>query len=221
MPEPETKDELLKSFHQQFAENQNHHQVVFIQFISAVFVVIIGYVFVYTNTSSDAMFFNVTRDNVTGEHIISYSISDLIGSYFLAQIILTLLCSLTMNIGYGYRRDQNVNYNIRKYYIEETIYTNIFGTKSFNPTKKRLLDFLPEFNSIFVNAILIIQVFFIISIIYALCEFDNFKFYLTDNWHCLEDSILIMLLVSPLLISLNLYGVFYRKYKKITEEKIQ
>src|SRR4051812_39468995 len=101
----ETQDELLKSFHEQFAGNQNHHQTLFIQFISAVFVVIIGYVFVYTNTSIDASFFSSTRDKVTGEHITSYAIIHLIGSYFLAQIILTLLCSLTMNIGYGFRRD--------------------------------------------------------------------------------------------------------------------
>jgi hypothetical protein len=43
---------IQKSFVTQFAENQNHHQRLFIQFLSSVLVVIIAYAYVYSNTAS-------------------------------------------------------------------------------------------------------------------------------------------------------------------------
>lgn len=209
----ETKDELLKSFHEQFAENQNHHQTVFIQFISAVFIVIVGYAIVYTNTIKGADFISATKDKTTGEHLVSYAIIHLIGSYFLAQIILTLLCTLTMNIGYGFRRDQNVNHKIRKHYFSETVYNDIFGTKSFNPTKKKLLDFLPEFNSIFVKSIILIQFLLTISILYILTQFDNFQLNLCKHW--VKHGLWVLFIFIPILFSLYSYRFYYKKYKNV------
>jgi hypothetical protein len=41
----EYKQELVKSFHQQFAENQNNHQSTFIQLLSIIITVIVGFGF--------------------------------------------------------------------------------------------------------------------------------------------------------------------------------
>lgn len=207
-----TKDELLKSFHQQFAENQNHHQTVFIQFISAVFIVIVGYALVYTNTSSDAGIFNMTRDK--DQNIVSYAIIHLIGSFFIAELTLTLLCILLLNIGYGFRRDQNVIYNIRKLYIsDDAEYKKIFGEKSFNPTGKKLFSYLPEFNLIFVIFMIVLHVLLIVSLFYALCHFNNFRLSLCEHW--LSHSLLIMSFFLPLGISILAYWKYYKKYSNV------
>ena len=211
------KDELLKSFHEQFAQNQNHHQSVFIQFISVVFIVLVGYAIVYTNTSSSANLFNTLKD--IEQRLISYAVFHLFGSYAVAQIILTLLCTLTMNIGYGFRRDQKVNFTIRKYFISEKEYQSLFGTKSFNPINKKIYDFLPEFNSIFVNTIIVIQAFLFMSMIYAWTQFENFK--LDFSEHPVTNSLTLVVLLLPLLLSFHLYRVYFNKYQEVVNETPQ
>ena len=205
------KDELLKSFHEQFAQNQNHHQTVFIQFISAVFVVIVGYGFVYTNTLCDADFYYVTKDD--SNNIVSYAIIHLMGSFFIAELILILLCILILNIGYGFRRDQNVNYKIRKHYLSDTDYDNFFGKNSFNPQNKGLISFLPGFNLIFVIFILILQIFLIFSLIVALRHFDNFSLNIWDRW------LLLLGIITPLVISILMLFIYYKKYSKTVDSK--
>lgn len=213
----ETKDELLKSFHQQFAENQNHHQTLFIQFISAVFIVIVGYAIVYTNTSSDAGIFNVTRDK--DQHILSYAIIHLIGSFFMAELTLTLLCILLLNIGYSYRRDQNVIDKIRKYYMKEEELTNIFNIsteeqdkeKPYVAKNKSWLTYLPDFNLIFVIFIIVLQLLLIISVLYAFNNFNNPEF---KHCCCLLCILCLLMLLLPLGISILAYCKYYKKYKK-------
>jgi len=206
----DTKNELLKSFHEQFAENQNHHQTVFTQFISAVFVVVVGYAIVYTNISSKADFFNVIRDGDL--KIISYSIIHLIGSFFVAELILTLLCALVLNIGYGFRRDQNVNYKIRMRFMKKKEYEYIFGEKSFNPTNKKLMSYLPGYNLIFVSFILLLHILLVFSLFYALVNFDNFTFSIYNHWFA--HGLLSLLIILPFGISICLFRQYYIKYKK-------
>ncbi len=45
-------DEVQKSFLSQFAQNQNHQQLLFIQFLSSLIIVLAAFAYVYTNTSS-------------------------------------------------------------------------------------------------------------------------------------------------------------------------
>jgi hypothetical protein len=203
----ETKDELLKSFHQQFAENQNHHQTVFIQFISAVLIVIVGYALVYTNTTSDAGIFNVTRDK--DQHIVSYAIIHLVGSFFMAELTLTLLCILLLNIGYGYRRDQYVCQNIRKHYITPNDeYVKFFG--KFDATGKKMFSYLPDFNLIFVIFLIVLHGLLIFSLFYALCHFNNFKLNLCEHW--LSHGLLSLSFFLPLGISILTFWKYYKKY---------
>jgi hypothetical protein len=209
MPEPgntqqeEMQKDLLKSFHEEFSSNQNHHQSIFIQVISAVLVVIIGYGLVFANTASAALPFDVIRD---GGNITSYAIIHLTGTYLIAQFILILLGSLIMNIGYTFRRDQLVNYNIRKHYLGEELYEKTFGHRSFDPRNKGFVirSFLPGFNLIFFSFIFVLQLLLWISVMIAFCNFKN-----------LSHSLLCgILLIFPWFISLRYFQHYYYKYKK-------
>lgn len=209
----ENKGELLKSFHEQFAQNQNHHQTVFIQFISAVIVVIVGYALVFANTSSDAKIFDVTRD--VNLKVTSYAIIHLFGSFFAAEFILTLLCIVLLNIGYGYRRDQNVIDKIRIFYMGENEHKIIFGVnerKPFKATDKNFCNYLPDFNFIFITFIFTLQLLLITSLFYAINHFVNFNLSLADNWFL--HGLLVVLIILPIIISGYSFGHYYRKYKK-------
>jgi hypothetical protein len=204
----EMQTNVLKSFYEQFATNQNHHQSLFIQIISAVLVVIIGYGIIYANTSSQAKIFDVTRHS--DGNIVSYSIVHLIGTYAIAEFILVLLGSLILNIGYSFRRDQKVNFNIRKYYLGEDLYLKMFGDKSFDPTGKKLIfnSFLPGFNLIFVSFIYFLQIILLVSLFVAINNWQNFTFGLWTK------IIIYILILLPILLSAKYLHHYFSKYKK-------
>lgn len=49
----ENMNKILDTLHSQFAENQNHHQGIFIQFLIALFAIFGIFGYVYTHTSSE------------------------------------------------------------------------------------------------------------------------------------------------------------------------
>ncbi|MBD1365136.1 hypothetical protein IDJ77_15070 [Mucilaginibacter sp. ZT4R22] len=202
----EITEELLTSFHQQFSENQNHLQTVFIQFLSAVLVILAGYGYVYANTASNADFFNVTVFPKTTT-LQSYAILHLLGSFLIAEIILGLLITLILNIGYGFRRDQMVIFNIRQEYLGDVFHLRIFGNKSFDPRNKSIYVFLPEFNRMFVYAMALIQLLLLGSLIFALHKAS--LYYFGEYWYI---SLFICL---PLVWTFWVYGTYWRKYKKV------
>jgi hypothetical protein len=204
----EMRADLLKSFHDQFASNQNHHQTIFIQFISAVIVVMIGYGIVYANTGIEAKLFELTRNSTNKTE--SYSVIHLVGTFVISEFILVLLASLILNIGYSFRRDQKVVYNIRQYYLESELYTTIFEKKSFNPTQKKLIfdSFLPGFNLIFVCFIYFLQILLLVSLIIAVENIKSvsFTFWARIGFYCL--------IISPILLSAKYLQHYFKKYKK-------
>lgn len=204
----EMQKDLLKSFHEQFALNQNHHQTIFIQFISAVLVVIIGYGIVYSNTTVEAKLLDLTKDAANKTQ--SYSVLHLVGTFFISEFILVLLASLILNIGYSFRRDQKVIYNIRQYYLENELYKTIFEEKSFNPMNKKLIfnSFLPGFNLIFVCFIYFLQILLLASLIIAIENIKSisFTFWGRIGFYCL--------IVSPILLSARYLQHYFKKYKK-------
>ncbi|MBI4930170.1 MAG: hypothetical protein HY841_05370 [Bacteroidetes bacterium] len=153
MDEEEKKDvtkEILKSFHNQFSENQNHQQRIFLQFFSAILVSAIPFGVVFVNITDEAKFWDVARDD-EGK-IISYAISHLIGSWLLIQIALITLSAFTLKIAYSFRRDQKVVENIRKTALGTPLYQEIFGKKSFSAEHKEHMggkSYVPLFCAIF------------------------------------------------------------------------
>lgn len=147
----ETKDELLVGFHRQFAENQNHHQKLFIQFLSAVIIVIAGYFIVYVEVTNDIIEKKYTVDHIKGV-------------YILVQFILILMQVMILNMGYNFRRDQKVNYNIRHSYLKEK-YSDIFGFGiPFEASNKHFLSYQPGFNMILFVGLLFFQIILFLSL---------------------------------------------------------
>jgi hypothetical protein len=147
--------------------------------------------------------------------LISYSILHLFGTYYVAELILTLLATVVLNVGYGFRRDQKVIKNIRKKYLKND-YRKIFGSASFDPSGKNLMDYLPEFNRMFVFGIFTLQILLHISFCIAL---NRFIYWPSFGWW----SILgpgfgwwgvteYVILVFPLLWTVFVYLNYYKKY---------
>ncbi len=146
----EVSNEIMKSFHNQFSENQNHQQTIFLQFFSAILVTAIPFGIVFVKTTDEAHFWNSIMD--AEGNILSYGVSHLIGSWLLIQVALITLSAFTLKIAYSFRRDQMVVENIRKESMGTDLYKKIFGTKSFLASGKRCTSgksFVPLFCAIF------------------------------------------------------------------------
>ncbi|SHJ79447.1 hypothetical protein SAMN02745165_03203 [Malonomonas rubra DSM 5091] len=204
------EDDLLGSFHRQFAENQNHHQKLLIQVVSSLAIVITGYAIVYSNISSESELFNVIIGKVSGQKV--YSIIHLLLSYLAAQSILCLLGLININIGYGFRRDQNVNFKIRKSNLNSR-YKDIFGDDHFDPRFKPLKEYLPNFNYIVYRVIITIQLLFLSSIILSFIAFENFSLF--KDFGAAEAGMIIFLSIPILLHSFDFEKVHKKYIEKI------
>ena len=145
------KESIFKQVTEQFSEYDHHNQRLFVQFFSAVFVVLIGYAYVFSNQS-----FLYPSTNISGE---KYTLMHLLAVYVVAQIILIFLSTLILNIGYCFRRDQLIIFNIRKKVFTDDEYRKIFGSRANNPLNKGLLkdSYLPTFNALFFRLIILVQ----------------------------------------------------------------
>lgn len=203
----ETQKEILTAFNEQFALVQHQNQTVFIQVLSAAAVVFTGFAFILTNVNSQADVFNATRD-VKGV-IVSYSLIQLIFAYGVLQAILVALTALILNIGYSYRRDQRVVYNIRKKLLGSD-FEKIFGTKNYKGHDKGPFRFLPNFNFVLFNSLLLLQIGAVI-ILFVVLGWAQ-KEVAHNIWIKIP---LYMLILSPPIISLSFYfDYYYNKYVK-------
>ena len=187
------REEIITGFVTQFSENQNHRQRIFIQFLSSVLVIIIAYVFVYTNTitpngirnpmlgsnngdslkySENPQFFrdSIIKPNLTSAlklssgDIYSYSIKHLLNIYLFSQFVFIILISMIINMGYAFRRDLRIIHNIRCKYLGQQQYVEIFGDEQHTWTNKNYLNFLPGFNLTLCFGIGVLQLMFFLSI---------------------------------------------------------
>jgi hypothetical protein len=197
------EEKLITSFNEQFATNQNHAQVIFIQFLTAILAVLIGYGYVYANTNASAFLFGAYKE---ADKLISFSIVHLFGAFIIAELILTMLATVILNTGYSFRRDQLVIYRIRLKYLKDG-YEDIFGKASFNPKNKTLSDFLPEFTRSFFIGIAILQILLLISFLYAIRQFICYP-----PFNCFWTLISNLLFFGPLLWTIFVYLNSFKKY---------
>ncbi|MEO6613403.1 MAG: hypothetical protein ABIT05_09010 [Chitinophagaceae bacterium] len=249
---PEDQEEgiaIQKSFVSQFAENQNHHQRLFIQFLSSVLVVIIAYAYVYSNTASHSgmninkvtsadsipahkVIMNVKPekfDSVKYENgsIISYSQFSLLSIYVFAQIVLLVLSIMILHMGYSYRRDQSVVNKVRRINLGMPTYEKIYGKRNFSGTNKGFLEYLPNFNSILFFSICIIQIGLFFSLFIYFKNFDDAKdgLFLTIEktyvipYYEVSYKDLRTSLIFPFLVNLFIYTYYYNKYEFTVNEK--
>ena len=227
----EKEIKIQNSFVTQFAENQNHQQRLFIQFLSSVLVVIVAYAYVYSNTASSfgIKFYKYTNldrtiydtiyikpllfDSVKDDSgaIISYSQLSLISIYTFSQIVLLILSIMVLHMGYSFRRDQAVVNRIRKINIGKPTYLKIFGKRNFAGYGKGYLAYLPNFNSILFFSICTIQLILFFSIYLYFKDFGDEEFYVVKNTvifpnYILHYNTLRTSLIFPVLVNLFTYN---------------
>ena len=227
----ELKEELIKSFHEQFAQNQNHHQKLFFQILSVIVTVAVGYSYVYTmggeipNTDSRPSIFLLSL------------------ALIISTIVLGLSLVLLSNMAYGFRRDQFVNNRIRK--RAKLIYNqneseDIFP-KSYDPVwsfnrkqrsySERLkkmplpikltygiwiwilkrLSWMPNFHNSLFFMLALIQILLLASYIFN--PFDNIQLFNSSmpiDWTFIGTIIVWLILTGLVLRS---QSVFYKKLK--------
>lgn len=215
----EYRQELVKSFHQQFAENQNNHQSAFIQLLSIILTVIIGFGLAFLNfggTSTDIDF--------------KLELFEFTTAFTIAEGILTLGFCLVVSYAYGFRRDQFVNAIIReKAGITEDsteLSWKIFPT-NYNPQtsftkkqneKKKLLFiwWMPDFHAIFAIAFMFLQL--IIMITYILKSYiANLLFANSQiDWFSLFIFVFGVIFFLISIVTLNRY---FKKLKNLYTQK--
>lgn len=200
-------EEILRSFHNQFAENQNHQQKLFIQFFSAILIVVIPFGFVFLNTSNNAD----NTDNAEFSNIQENSLSHLIATWLLVQIVSTTLSSFALKIGYSFRRDQKVVENIRRHYLDKNIYGEIFGEKSFSSINKKMWrgnSYLPLFCALFWQFAVAMQWLISVAMIYKI-------YFISPPFSLWITLILLICILKGLPYFWRYY--FFLKYKRTVE----
>jgi hypothetical protein len=123
------KDQLMISFHDQFAENQNHHQQSFIQVLSVLLTVIIGYGYVLSNG---------------GDFDQEYKVDSFLlqTAFVIASIINCFGILVILNNAHAFRRDQFVVSKIREtaglISDDPNQNSNFIFPSNFNPSKSYL-----------------------------------------------------------------------------------
>lgn len=196
------KEDIIGSVSEQFSDYDHHNQKLFIQFFSAVFIVLIGYGFVFAN--QQILFDSITKPDG------KYTVKHLLAVYIVAQIILIFLSTLILNIGYSFRRDQLKLYKIKMFFFQKDEYDNIFGDLPDNPLNKGLLkdSYLPTFNALFFRFVIFIQSVLFVSMI-IVQENSSLSLDFVSN----HRFTYIYILSFAILINLSEYVRFYIKYK--------
>lgn len=203
----ETKEKILENLHSQFAENQNHHQGLFIQFLIALLALFAAFGYVYTHTNPNILYTQTFVQQING--IDYFSNLTLLATSVIVLAVLLLLNGILINQGYGFRRDQHLNMIIREKYLGDD-YEKVFD-KLYNSDNKGYWDFLPNFYIIFFWFILGFQ----ISVFIAICSKENLINF-SDKYFSLSLFIIDIVLI---ILSLAFYSKTYCKYRLNLKEK--
>lgn len=177
----EIGESLVKSFHEQFAQNQNHHQSLFIQTLAILLSVLIGYGYLYIRIGDGGK-----EINITIETLYTYQV--------IAMALLSIAIALISNMALGFRRDQLMAANIRLRSGVMTRGSNdnyFFG--SFNPQSKTdRFTWMPEFHKIFLIGLISVKMLLI---------------YATVNYPSRELGLIFC--SYPFLVNISLLSIFF------------
>src|SRR5574341_1641957 len=149
--------EIVKSFHEQFAQNQNHHQKLFLQVLTVLLTVLVGFGYIYVRVNAESAELNVTIDS-------------LYAFLALAMCLLSLGIALILNMALGFRRDQMVACNIRvKTGVMRIVDSEAedFFPSTFNPVREKrgCFGWMPEFHKIFFSTLCVVKVLLFFGVI--------------------------------------------------------
>ncbi len=103
MDKEKFKVDILKLFNEQFAQNQNNHQNLFIQVVSILLTVLVGFGFALVSFGQNK------PDSAVRIGILEFS-----AAFSTSEFMLLLGVSLISSLALGYRRDQLINAIIRE-----------------------------------------------------------------------------------------------------------
>ena len=154
-------EQLALSFHEQFAQNQNHHQRMFVQVLAVLITVLVGFGYAYTglqNGSSD------------GGNAVNMEFDMLYASLMISMVLLSLAIALIVNMAYGFRRDQTTACRIRvnagaMMAWDDSDDREIFFPAGYNPVEKTDRCWMPEYHNIFFIALIAIKFVLIFIVI--------------------------------------------------------
>lgn len=185
--------ELAKSFHSQFAENQNHHQTIFLQLLTLLLTIFAGNGYLYSKLIDDKSF--------------NFIVETIYFFLLISSAILTLGMALVLNMGYNFRRDQLATCLIRK---RAKAMTNCIDTTyflaSFNPSKHTgLISWVPGFQFIFFLFLFLLKPFLITGVVFGS---------MTQPCSCTFTVLMsISLFISILSITLDMFLFCFFKHK--------
>ena len=177
-------EEIVKSFHEQFAQNQNHHQNLFLQVLAVLLTVLGGFGYLYIRVGVNSKDLNVTIETI-------YVF------LALASYLLSLSIALISNMALGFRRDQLVACNIR---VKSGVMAKNTDTeddgyfiKEFNPVgKTRYLLWMPEFHVIFFASLLVVKMLLFSSLLFS----SNFFVVFSWDLNTLIKISIVMVVIS-------------------------
>lgn len=196
----ELKRELIQDFHTQFAQNQNHHQNLMIQFFAAFIALLVVYAYatlnVITYLKKTATLYKIgSIDEIikTNKFMISekFYFNFSLALSFIFVFIFLYICQ----VAYAYRRDLKVIRKIRDTYCEELF--EDYGSR------KILYIWPPDFYAIIMLGILLLTIGIGIWV-------HNFTDNVYYNFNCFVPQILIILVC---------YWGYWYKYKQRCTEK--
>lgn len=208
--------DIVKSFHEQFAQNQNHHQALFIQALTVLVTVLIGFGYVYIRAKINP---------IKPESEVNVTVDMLYWFLALACLLLSFGIALISNMALGFRRDQAVAANIRvlwgvmpqpQYPEQDRGFEGLdFFPAGFNPVRKTEFFFwMPEFHQIFLATLFIVKV----AIVFSLLVHPDFHkavwpLATTKSFACLA-CLVVILTFSIDWVVVNWY---WGKWKKTAE----
>ena len=164
-------EQLALSFHEQFAQNQNHHQRMFVQVLAVLITVLVGFGYAYTglqNGSSD------------GDNAVNMEFDMLYASLMISMVLLSLAIALIVNMAYGFRRDQTTACRIRVKACAMNAWKDsdgpgIFFPTAYNPVEKTDRCWMPGYHNIFFTALIALKFVLIFIVIYKACSIDSLE----------------------------------------------
>ncbi|RBP52904.1 hypothetical protein [Arenicella xantha] len=204
--------ELVTSFHAQFAQNQNHHQSLFLQVLTVLLTVLIGfgYLYVRVGINEEQAGIRVTPETIYG-------------FLALAAALLSLSIALISNMALGFRRDQLVACNIRVkagVMLSEKGEDENYFIGRFNPIKNtKFWNWMPEFHFIFFWALIVIKALLFFGLILN----SEFGVELSCSFDAIVASTVVVVCISFIVdfIVFRHYQCKWKKYAAAAPERLR
>lgn len=198
--------DIVKSFHEQFAQNQNHHQALFLQILTILLSVLAAFGYIYIRVD---VYNQETKVSIQTLHLL----------LLLSMYLLSFAVAIISNMGLGFRRDQLLAANIRiKSNVMDLNDDDNFFFKSFNPvTKNHVLTWMPEFHIIMFWFLIIVKAILIGSVY----TFPGHQICITTDNIDSKTTVVFMFVLISYVLDVVVGFYYWRKWIRYIENSPQ